>query len=103
MNALLNITVDLDLVLGLQVLAIGMLAIFSVLVIILIGLIFFKFIFNKKNSPIDTANSNESTTVVNSAALNQNDEIVAAICAAIAMAESENGNAKFRVVSFKRM
>ena len=32
MNALLNVTVDLDLVLGLQVLAIGMLAVFSVLV-----------------------------------------------------------------------
>ena len=91
---------------GLQMLLIGMLTVFSVLVILWIALVIFKFFFHdlakKERSSVVSESQNEiveSTPAVASA----DEELVAVIAAAIAMAESESGNGiKYRVVSFKR-
>lgn len=88
---------------GGSVLLIGMLTIFSVLIIIWICLALFKVFFHdlpsKKNHPSDPV-----APVVEKAPEREpaEGEIVAVIAAAIAMAESENSDMKFRVVSFKR-
>ena len=91
---------------GLQMLAIGMLTVFSVLAIIWLALVIFKFFFHdlakRERSGVIAENSSE---VVESAptTANNDEELVAVIAAAIAMAESESGNGiKYRVVSFKR-
>ena len=91
---------------GLQMLAIGMLTVFSVLVIIWIALVVFKFFFHdlakRERSGIVTESTADVTPVapVNT---NADEELVAVIAAAIAMAESESTNGiKYRVVSFKR-
>ena len=108
MSMLLNADVSAsdggNILLGLQVLAIGMAAVFSVLIVIWIGLTIFKLVFNKKGSSVDEVPAAETTTSAAPAPIaNNNDEIIAVITAAIAMAESECGNAKFRVVSFRRI
>ena len=93
------------LVFGGAILLIGMVAIFAVLVILWIFLVFFKFVFHdlparsknvKKVVPETVVPVEETVTV------STEDEIVAAIAAAIAMAESESDGIKFKVVSFKR-
>ena len=89
---------------GGQMLLIGMLAVFSVLVVLWIALILFKFFFHnlasgKKKKEIKS----ESAPAPQVNAANDDEEIIAVIAAAIAMAESECGSNKaFRVVSFKR-
>jgi sodium pump decarboxylase gamma subunit len=89
---------------GGQTVLLGMGTVFSVLIIILIALVLFKVLLydipNKKSSEpfIDV----EPTVAPEPPAVSSNDEIVAVIAAAIAMAESENSGAKFRVVSFRR-
>ena len=91
---------------GLQILGIGMLTVFSVLAIIWLALVIFKFFFHdlakRERSGVIAENRSE---VVESAptTVNNDEEFVAVIAAAIAMAESESGNGiKYRVVSFKR-
>lgn len=90
---------------GLSVVFIGMLTIFSVLIILWIFLAAFKVIFHdlpeKRKSNIKT-NVNETVTA-EAASTHNEDEIIAVIAAAIAMAESDNDGMKFRVVSFKRI
>ena len=83
----------------------GMLTVFAVLGILWVALMAFKFFFHdlsqgekkvKKEKPVPAP-------VYSAPVASGNDEIVAVIAAAIAMAESEcGGNTKFRVVSFKR-
>ena len=83
---------------------IGMLTIFLVLCIIWACLALFKVVFQNISEK-----KTESAVVVEEApvaapvqTVSSDDEIVAVIAAAIAMAESENSGLKFRVVSFKR-
>ena len=90
------------LVFGGAVVLIGMATIFSVLIVLWMFLSLFKIFFHdlpekkKKAAVVPVVEAPVQT--VN----RQNDEIVAVIAAAIAMAESESSGLKFRVVSFKR-
>ncbi len=86
---------------------IGMATIFSVLCVIWGCLVLFKLFFHdlpeKKKSNKTAAPVIEVTDTVASPSSNSDEEeIVAVIAAAIAMAESEFSGTKFRVVSFKR-
>ena len=89
---------------GGRMLLIGMMTVFSVLIILWFTLSLFKLFFHdlaygkKKIKEVKS----ESISVNNTSVTDNNDEIVAVIAAAIAMAESESGGAKFRVVSFRR-
>ena len=89
---------------GGQMLLLGMGAVFAVLTTIFLLLTLFKVVFTrikvseKKSAPAPVVAPAPVAQTVTS-----DDEIVAVIAAAIAMAESECGdNVKFRVVSFKR-
>lgn len=89
---------------GGMMLLIGMLTVFSVLIVIMISLFVFKYFFHdmaKKSSTQKVTVTSPVQEPVYVAPV-QDGEIVAAIAAAIAMAESESGGIKFRVVSFKR-
>ena len=117
MNFLLNITkedygskiiktngLSETLLFGLEIVLIGMATVFSVLILLWIALTLFKFFFHdipsrRKKEVSAPAPAPVSAPAVTSVA---DEEIVAVIAAAIAMAESESGGLKFRVVSFKR-
>ena len=86
---------------GGQTLLIGMATVFSVLILLWLALTVFKLVFTKRN----TSEKTETTPAPIAAPVvtaNDDEEIVAVIAAAIAMAESESSGVKFRVVSFKR-
>ena len=89
---------------GGQTLLIGMATVFSVLVIIWLALVLFKlFLYDLPNRK--SANPSEIIEAPAAPAaptVSSNDEIVAVIAAAIAMAESESNGVKFKVVSFRR-
>lgn len=88
---------------GGAIMLIGMLTIFSVLVIIWICLTLFKVFFHDIPAKKKVSSEPAPTVVVNEPVRASTDEeIVAVIAAAIAMAESENSGMKFKVVSFKR-
>lgn len=89
---------------GLVVLT-GMLTIFGVLTLLWLTLVIFKLFFHDlsfkkvKNSNTVSNDAGPVTDVVS----NTDEEIIAVIAAAIAMAEEESSSgAKFRVVSFRR-
>ena len=86
---------------GLEMVLIGMATVFSVLILLWLALTVFKLVFAKKNTAekTDVAPAPVAAPVVTA---NNDEEIVAVIAAAIAMAESESSGVKFRVVSFKR-
>ena len=89
---------------GGMMIALGMGTVFSVLIILWFALVIFKFAFHdlpskRKAKSVAPAVAPEPVIPVTN---NTNDEIVAAIAAAIAMAESESDGVKFRVVSFRR-
>ena len=91
---------------GGRMLLIGISTVFAVLIILWISLIVFKFFFhdlaraNKKTKAVKTE---QPAPIYNAPVASDNDEIIAVIAAAIAMAESECGSdKKFHVVSFKR-
>lgn len=89
---------------GGTMLLIGILTVFSVLLIIMISLFLFKFLFHdlpKKRAAAEKPQVKEPAAPV-IIANDPEEEVVAAIAAAIAMAESESNGIKFRVVSFKR-
>lgn len=89
---------------GGTMLLIGMLTVFSVLLIIMISLFLFKYFFHdlaKKRASEDKPQKIEPVAPV-IIAQSPEEEVIAAIAAAIAMAESESNGIKFRVVSFKR-
>lgn len=110
MNFLLNIDSGASygetLLFGGQVVLIGIVTVFAVLGLLWACLTVFKFVFhdaaNKKTAKIvpDTTVREEVSAPVVYAS--NDDEIIAAIAAAIAMAESESFGTKFRVVSFRR-
>lgn len=82
---------------------IGMATIFAVLCLLWACLALFNVVFSKaENGKADKAKAEESTAPVADVVTTNDDEIVAVIAAAIAMAEAENSELKFRVVSFKR-
>ncbi len=89
---------------GGQTLLIGMVAVFAVLIIIWFSLILLKFFLH--DLPAKRALEPKEAPAPSSAApivqASTDDEIVAVLAAAIAMAESENSELKFRVVSFRR-
>lgn len=83
----------------------GMLTVFGVLALLWLTLVIFKFFFHDlsgKKVKSSKIVSEDAAPVLN-AVPHSNDEIVAVIAAAVAMAESESPTgAKFRVVSFRR-
>lgn len=92
------------LIYGGKILLIGMATIFSVLCLIWLCLSLFKVFFHDlKTKKPATVKAAEVEEVKEVAQYQTNDEeIIAVIAAAIAMAESESTGVKFRVVSFKR-
>ena len=89
---------------GAFMLLVGMVTVFSVLILLWGCLAAFKYFMHdlpakKGEKPEKEAVPTLQATVPSA---NQNDEIVAVIAAAIAMAESENSGLKFKVVSFRR-
>ncbi len=89
---------------GGQMLLIGILTVFAVLTLLWITLIAFKFFFHDLASGKKTKEVKiEPTPVYQAPVVSDDNEIIAVIAAAIAMAESEcSSNKQFRVVSFKR-
>ena len=88
---------------GGKILLIGVLAVFAVLSLIWFALSIFNKVFAKQPVQKTVAPVKVSAPVAPAPkAVASNDEIVAVIAAAIAMAESEGSGAKYRVVSFKR-
>ena len=89
---------------GLEILLLGMGAVFSVLCLIWGCLSIFSIAFTKSSKK--PAKSEAAVTEVQSAPVQsasaQSEELVAVIAAAIAMAESESNGTKFTVVSFRR-
>ena len=87
---------------GTQMLLLGMLMIFAVLGIIFLALQIFHFVCS-----LFMGNKDKKEEVVEAAPVvpvkTNDEEIVAVIAAAIAAAENEMPNARFRVVSFKRV
>lgn len=91
---------------GGEMLLLGIGTVFSVLIIIMITLSLFK-LFSaygkaKSNRQEQAVPAVVEEQPVSSFTASADEEIVAVISAAIAMAESESCGAKFRVVSFKR-
>lgn len=88
---------------GSQMLLIGMATIFAVLIAIFLFIKLLQFILSGSSTE-KTAKTKAPVTADTPiiAENHQNDEIVAVIAAAIAMAESESGGLKFRVVSFRK-
>lgn len=84
---------------------IGIAVVFAVLAIIWLVLLGFNLIFNKlklgqkKSDKIKC----EAPPVIEAEPVSNDEEIIAVIAAAIAMAESEAPGSSFRVVSFKRV
>lgn len=88
---------------GGQMLLTGMLAVFLVLGIIWLALTVFKTFFAKEHSTANEAPVTANPVVTESPVATSSEcEIVAAIACALALAQSENKDAKFRVVSFKK-
>ena len=85
---------------GGMMLLIGMLTVFAVLCVIWACLSIFKVVFHGVDKKEKPAPAVEVAPVV--APVTDDSEIIAVIAAAIAAAESDNGGAKFKVVSFKR-
>ena len=89
---------------GGTMLLIGMVTVFAVLGLLWLFLALFKVAFHD----LPKKKSSKATSVCEVAPApievkkDNNDEIIAAIAAAIAMAESESSGIKFKVVSFKR-
>ena len=82
---------------------IGMLTVFSVLIILWACLAVFNLVFHgagKKNNKAEAAPVAEVVETRSKSATDS--ELVAVIAAAIAMAEAENSGLKFKVVSFRR-
>ena len=88
---------------GGQMLLLGMGTVFAVLCLLWLSLYVFKLAFHKSDNTAEkkTEDSVSVTEELPPEAEND-DEIIAVLAAAVAMAESENNGAKFRVVSFRR-
>ena len=103
MNFLLELTPYTQSVIeGLGIFAVGLLTVFGVLIMIWGVLALFNIFFGKQKKGATAKTSEPAAAAPVAPRAASNDEIIAVIAAAIAMAESESGGAKFRVVSFKR-
>lgn len=105
MNSLLNLVVAVSLEtlgFGAQVVIIGMATIFAVLTVLMFALKLFEMIFTESGKKEKEADSSAAEAALPVAAVDNTEEIVAVIAAAIAAAEAESPALKFRVVSFKR-
>ena len=108
MNFLLNIDANYGekLLFGGQVVLIGMATVFAVLGLLWACLTVFKMVFydipNRRTAKIVPDTTVREEVVEPVVYEDDDNEIVAVIAAAIAMAESESVGAKFRVVSFRR-
>lgn len=90
---------------GGAMLLIGMATVFLVLVLLWLCLMLFKLFFHDiplKRKNVKKIAAEPVVTVKETVVATPESEIVAVITAAIAMAESESGGMKFKVVSFKR-
>ena len=90
---------------GLTIVFIGMATVFAVLTILWISLMLFKLFFHdipKKRKCKKATVISENDQVTNEVKEDP-DVIIAVIAAAIAMAESECNDVKFKVVSFRRI
>ena len=87
---------------GLQMVLLGMLAVFSVLLLIMLALYLFQAFFTKSSEKKSTPAPVVAPAPVAAAQQGLSDEVVVAIAAAIAMAEEESDGLKFKVVSFRR-
>lgn len=93
---------------GAKMLGIGMLAVFTVLCLLWGALTLFKIFFydlpakKKTENEAPEAPAPAAPAVAPVPAANEDEELIAVLAAAIAMAESECIGAKFRVVSFRR-
>ena len=93
---------------GAKMLGIGMLAVFGVLCLLWGALTLFKIFFydlpakKKTENEAPEAPAPAAPAVAAVPAANEDEELIAVLAAAIAMAESECIGAKFRVVSFRR-
>ena len=88
-----------------QMLLIGMATVFSVLIVLMFALVLFKLFFhdipNRQKKTV--SDSKTEIAVAPATSVSNDEEIIAVIAAAIAMAENEcGGNKQFRVVSFNR-
>lgn len=100
-------TVEGKLNMGLQVVVLGMLVVFAVLAILWFALVLFKFFCydlpqkrkKQEELPIEQAVTEVPVPIVQ----NNDEEIIAAIAAAIAAAEAEEPRTRFRVVAFRRV
>ena len=84
---------------------IGMATIFAVLCLLWGCLVIFKLVFHdipEKRKNADKIEVSDELIPAKAETTGSDDEIIAVIAAAIAMAESESDGIKFRVVSFKR-
>lgn len=110
MNFLLNVesgsSYGENLLFGGQVVLIGMVTVFAVLGLLWACLMVFKLVFhdmpNKKTAKIVPDTTVREEVIAPVVYSGSDDEIIAVIAAAIAMAESESVGTKFRVVSFRR-
>ena len=106
MNALLSVAIPTEyseiLLLGLQVVLIGMLAVFSVLTIIWGCISLLSVALSKKKDDTKQPDVPHQPVAAAPAVTTNDDVIVAVIAAAIAAAEADSPNCKFRVVSFNR-
>ena len=88
---------------GGQMLLLGMGTVFVVLCLLWFSLYIFKILFQKsEKSAEEKTDDIAPITEIQDVAVENDDEIIAVLAAAVAMAESENNGAKFRVVSFRR-
>lgn len=91
---------------GGSVLALGMLTVLSVLCILWLFLFLFRIVFHdlpKKFGKKKVAVTNTPVQKVEETTHQNDEEIIAVIAAAIAMAESEGSGMNFKVVSFRRI
>ncbi|MBP3583459.1 MAG: OadG family protein [Clostridia bacterium] len=93
------------LIFGGSMLLIGMATVFAVLALLMACLYLFQVVFHgtgKKEKCAPKEDAVAAPTLPTAPVMSREEEIVAVIAAAIAMAESEGSGMKFRVVSFKR-
>ena len=93
------------LIFGGAMLFLGMAAVFLVLLLLWLFLVLFKLVFHdlpnrRKAKKVEPAPVKVTETITKEAS--NDEELIAVISAAIAMAESDDSGLKFRVVSFKR-
>ena len=87
---------------GGQMLLIGMITIFLVLGLIWFALTLLRLYFDKKKVKAKVETAPKEAEVTKALPSNSDAEIIAAITAALAYAENETEDTKFRVVSFKK-